>query len=102
MKNHTRSFPRLASVLVLTITLQWSFAAAQSTSPSGSYGFVINAFQIDSNGANGGALVGVMNFDGAGNVTGTATLRPRDTNAQNAQAAPTTFTGTYSSNPAHW
>jgi hypothetical protein len=110
MKDHARMFSRLVSVLVLTLMLICSFAyfapgnrlravAAQSTSPSGSYGFVVNAFQIDSNGANGGALVGVINFDGAGNATGTATLKPRDTNAQNAQPVPTTFTGTYSSNP---
>jgi len=102
MKDYRKSFRRAASVLVLTVTLACRFAAAQSTAPSGSYGFVVNAFQIDSNGANGGALVGIINFDGAGNVTGTATVKPRDTNAQNAQAAPTTFTGTYSSNPAHW
>jgi hypothetical protein len=106
MKNHKRSFPRPVSVLVLTLTLMGSFAylapgnslravAAQS----GSYGFVVNAFQIDSNGANGGAVLGVINFDGAGNAAGTATLKPRDTNAQNAQPVPTTFTGTYSSNP---
>ena len=98
MKNHKRSFPRLVSVLVLTLTLICT-VAAQSTSPSGSYGFVVNAFQIDSNGANGGAVLGVINFDGAGNATGTATLKPRDTNAQNTQPVPTTFTGTYSSNP---
>jgi hypothetical protein len=110
MKDHARIFPRLASVLILTLTLICCFAyltpgnalravAAQSTSPSGSFGFVVNAFQIDSNGSNGGAVLGVMNFDGAGNVTGTATLKPRNTNAQNAQPVPTTFTGTYSSNP---
>jgi hypothetical protein len=110
MKNNARSFPRLASVLFLTLTLLCAFAyfapanslravAAQSTSPSGSFGFVGGVSQIDSNGSNGGALLGVMNFDGAGNVTGTGTLKPRDTNNQNAQAVPTTFTGTYSSNP---
>jgi hypothetical protein len=70
MKDYRKSFRRAASVLVLTVTLACSFAAAQSTAPSGSYGFVVNAFQIDSNGANGGALVGIINFDGAGNVTG--------------------------------
>jgi hypothetical protein len=98
MNYQTRVCPRLVSVLILTLTLV-SSVAAQSTTPSGTYGFVINAFQMDSNGSNGGALVGVMNFDGAGNVIGTATLKPRNTNAQNAQAGPATFTGTYSSNP---
>jgi hypothetical protein len=109
MKNHTRRFPRLASVLFLTPTLLCTFAyfapanslravAAQSTSPSGSFGLVAGVSQIDSNGANGGALLGILNFDGAGNVTGTATIKPRSTNNQNAQAIPSAFTGTYSSN----
>jgi hypothetical protein len=111
MKDYTRSFPRLVSVPVLTLTLIGSFAyfapgnslrvvAAQSTSSSGSFGFVAGVSQIDSNGGNGGALVGVMNFDGAGNVAGTATVKPRSTGNQQAQAIPSTFTGTYSSNPA--
>jgi hypothetical protein len=98
MTHQTRIFPRLVSGVVLTLATVYSIAA-QSTTPSGAYGFVINAFQIDSNGATGGALVGLMNFDGAGNVTGTATLKPRNTNAQDAQPFPATFTGTYSSNP---
>ena len=98
------------SLLVLTVTLMCSFAffapanllisvAAQSTSPQGSYGFVVGASQIDSVGANGGAVLGLMNFDEAGNVTGTATVKPRDTNPQNAKAILSTFAGTYSSNP---
>ena len=109
MKDHTRSFPRLVSVLVLTLVLICSFAyfapgnrllavAAQSTSPSGSFGFVAGVSQLDSSGDNGAAFLGLINFDGAGNVTGSATIRPRDTNPQNAQAIPS-FTGTYSSNP---
>lgn len=98
MRDQTRVFPRLVSVIVLALGLT-CVVAAQTTSPSGPYGFVVNAFQIDSNGSNGGAVLGVMNFDGAGNATGTATVKPRDTNPQNAQPVPTTFTGTYSSNP---
>jgi len=38
--------------------------AAQSTSSSGSYGFLAGVSQIDSNGANGVAILGLMNFDG--------------------------------------
>jgi hypothetical protein len=39
-------------------------AAAQSKSPSGTYGFVLNAAQIDSAGETGLAAVGLMTFDG--------------------------------------
>jgi hypothetical protein len=44
MKNQTRLVPGLASVLVLTITLLSSFASAQSTLPSGSFGFLRNTY----------------------------------------------------------
>jgi len=109
MKNNTRWFPRLASVLFLTLTLLCAFVyfapadilravAAQSPSPSGTFGFVAGVSQIDSNGSNGGAFLGVLTFDGAGNVTGIATIKPRNTNSQNAQAITSNVTGTYSGN----
>ena len=90
-----RRFTRLAFLPVLTLTL-CSFA--QSPSPSGTFGFVVGVSQIDSNGDNGGALVGLITFDGAGNVTGNAIIKPRSTNAKDAQAVPSPFNGTYSSN----
>jgi hypothetical protein len=104
MKDHTRSLSRL---LVLTLTLIGSFAyltpqnilravAAQSTSPSGSYGYLINASYGDPFKANSSALLGVMSFDGAGNVTGSYTSEP-DTQPAHTNAG--TLTGTYSSNP---
>ena len=46
-----------------------------------------------------GAFLGVLTFDGAGSVTGTTTLKPRNTDSQNAQAISSNLTGTYSSNP---
>jgi hypothetical protein len=66
-------------VLFLTLTLLCAFAyfapanslravAAQSPSPSGTFGFLANASQIDSNGSNGGAFLGVLTFDGVSNV----------------------------------
>ena len=73
-------------------------AAAQSVPLSGSYGFLANAYQIDSAGSNGAALLGLMNFDGAGNVSGTVTLKPRSPIASN-NTGTGNFTGTYSSNP---
>jgi hypothetical protein len=96
-KNYSRSFSRLAAVLVLTLTLLRA-VAAQSTSPSGSYGYLLTASYSDPSKTNGSALLGVMNFDGTGNVTGSYTSEP-DTQPAHTNAG--TFTGTYSSNPDH-
>ena len=69
-----------------------SFATAQVTSPNGSYGILLNQWK-DANSNNVGGLVGVLNFDGAGNITGSYTLV--------SKGAPTTGTlkGAYSGNP---
>jgi hypothetical protein len=98
MKYHKQSSTPLLSALVLTLTLLRA-AAAQSMPPSGAFGFVGGVSQIDSNGGNGGAILGLLNFDGAGNVTGTATVKPRSTDNQRAQPVPSKVTGTDSSNP---
>jgi hypothetical protein len=92
MKDHARSLSRL---LVFTLTLTVSFAYAQSM-PNGAYGFLINAAYTDPSKTNGSALLGVMSFDGAGNVTGSYTSEP-DTQPAHTNAG--TLTGTYSSNP---
>src|SRR5579859_5987413 len=89
MKDYMRSFPRLVSALLLTLTLFCSLADAQSNSLSGSFGFLLNH-------TGGLAVLGVMNFDGAGNVTGSYTGR---SNGGHPQSPPGTFTGTYSSMP---
>ena len=60
MKEYKRLFRRLGPVRAV---------AAQSTSPSGAFGFVVGVSQIDSNGSNRGAALGILNLDGAGNVT---------------------------------
>jgi hypothetical protein len=110
MKDYTRSFPRLVSVLVLTLTLLCSFAyfapgnslravSAQSTSPNGSFGFLLNDSYFMRPNNNGGAILGVMNFDGAGSVTGSYTYQIGALRAQAAQTIAETFTGTYSSKP---
>ena|SRR5438874_2671096 len=103
MKDHTRMFPRLVPVLVLTLTLICSFAyfapenrlravAAQSTPPSGSFGFLISASYSDPSQTNGTAFLGLMNFDGSGNVTGSYTSEP-DTQPDHTNAG--TLTGTF-------
>ena len=89
MKNYTRSFPRPAPALLLTLTLLCSLASAQSNSLSGSFGFLLNH-------TGGLAILGVMSFDGAGNVTGSYTAR---SNGGHPQSPGGTFTGTYSSMP---
>lgn len=115
MKSHAGAFLRLVSVPVLTVLLIFGFAcfapqnrllavAAQSTLPNGSYGFLINssfsstAFSPSSFPA-GLAILGVMNLDGAGNVTGPYTYEVDTNNAKVPHTTTGAFTGTYSSNP---
>ena len=96
MKDYTRSFLRLA---LLVLTLLCSLAAAQSTPPSGAFGFLINSsFSPSAVFPTGLAILGVMNFDGAGNVTGPYTYEV-DANKPVAKTTNGSFTGTYSSNP---
>jgi hypothetical protein len=92
----TISGPQLGSVTVpvqLTVT-----AAAPVTTPSGPYGFLISSSYADPTNQPGLGLLGLMNFDGAGNANGSYTLQ---TGAL-GDTAPTTqsgtFTGTYSGN----
>jgi hypothetical protein len=86
MKDRLRSFRRLVSVLALALTLICSFAyfapanslravAAQNTPLSGSFGFLINESFFMRPNNNGTAVLGVMNFDGAGNVSGPYTIQ---------------------------
>ena len=110
MNDHTRMFPRLVSVLVLTLTLIGSYAyltpenrlravSAQSTSLSGSFGFLINESYSDPSNQNGFAILGVINFDGAGKVAGSYTAEAGSSPQQSSQPITGTLTGTYSSNP---
>lgn len=87
----------LAAALVAILAC--ASLSGQTTPLSGSYGFVAGVAQIDSAGANGGAVVGLANFDGAGNVTGNAIVQPRSLNPDNVKSLPTTFRGPYSLNP---
>jgi hypothetical protein len=66
---------------------------------SGSFGFLIDAAFVDNLSHAGFSLLGVLNFDGAGNVSGTYTAEQGVTSSQPAQTATGTFTGSYSSNP---
>ena len=99
MKAHKYSGSRLLSTALLLLTMFSGTASAQSTSPSGSFGFLINASISNSSpNATGLAILGVMNFDGAGNVAGTYLY---EVDANSLTAPKTTrgsFSGTYSSN----
>ena len=108
--DHARPLARLASVPVLTLTLILVYAclapgnrlrtvSAQSISPSGSFGFLINTSINPASNDRGTVVLGVMNFDGAGNVSGPYTFQLGASDTQAAQTIAGTFTGTYSSTP---
>src|SRR6266446_5964771 len=96
MNNYTRPLSRLIPVLVLALTLRT--VSAQGMAPSGSFGFLVNALYVNASPTNGTAVLGVMNFDGAGNVTGSYTFEINGSATQPMQTTTGTFTGTYSSN----
>ncbi|HYL37087.1 MAG TPA: hypothetical protein VEV17_14320 [Bryobacteraceae bacterium] len=101
MRLHTRSLSRLVLVLVPALTLICSstYAFAQGMPPSGSFGFVVSASYVSPTDTNGWAMLGVMNFDGAGNVTGTYHAQYAGGPPPLITPNPGTFSGTYSSNP---
>src|SRR6202043_453251 len=78
----------------LTPANKLSSASAQAISPNGSYGILVNQWK-DPSSNNVAAFLGGLNFDGAGNITGTYTLVV----TKNPTAATGTWTGTYSGNP---
>src|ERR1700719_1223523 len=110
MKDRVRSLLRLVSVSVLTLTLICSYAyftpgnrlcavSAQSTPPSGSFGFLLNTWNAPQTNDSGTGVLGVMNFDGAGNVTGPLIFERGGTSTKAGGSVAATLTGTYSSNP---
>ena len=77
-----------------------SAALAQDLSSlNGAYGFEIVANQLDSIGSNGGAIVGVLNFDGAGNISGTAIDKERTGQIPDGHTGQGSLSGTYTVNP---
>lgn len=80
------------------LTLVGGFANAQSSSPSGSFGFLINSAFKSSATATGMAFLGLINFDGAGNVTGTYTYEVDARSSMPVKTTRGSLTGTYSSN----
>jgi hypothetical protein len=99
MKKYSHSFSPLVSVPVLALTLICSFAHAQGLSPSGSYGFLINVSLDPMTNDSGTAILGLMNFDSAGNVTGTLNFARGAHKGRAPETTIATLTGTYSGNP---
>lgn len=64
------------------------------------YGFLVNSWQTKTNSdVNGTAVLGMVNIDHTGNVTGTYTLVKGATAMQPTQTVTGTSNGTYSTNP---
>jgi hypothetical protein len=100
MKNYARRVASVAFAAVLVLALMCSVAHAQSKSLSGSFGFLLNSSVARTSNDSGTAILGVMNFDGAGNVTGSYNVQIGDSaDTPGGQSLAGNFTGTYSTNP---
>ena len=94
----SQTLSRLASVLVLVLAVAGT-VAAQVAPPVGPYGFVLNATFSDPSTNGGAAILGLMNFDGAGNVSGPFNFELGSGGSGPKQSIAGSFSGTYSSNP---
>jgi hypothetical protein len=98
MKVHALSFFRSGVLLVLALAVTGA-VAAQVAPPVGPYGFVLNATFSNPSTNGGAAILGLMNFDGAGNVSGPYNFELGSGGSGPKQSIAGSFTGTYSSNP---
>ena len=77
--------------------------AAQSVAPTGAFGYLIHAafaqVATSTSFPTGVAILGVMNFDGAGTCTGPYTYEIDSDSAQVKQTTTGMLTGTYTTNP---
>jgi hypothetical protein len=89
---------RLTAVLAFALFMTGT-VAAQVAPPVGPYGFVLNATYDFPFQRGGVAMLGVMNFDGAGNVSGPYALEVGSGGVSPKQSIAGSFTGTYSTNP---
>lgn len=96
---HFRCLARTSSFrLILLVFAVYGTAAAQ-TFPKGPFGFVINSTFSDPATQGGSAILGLMNFDGSGIVSGSYTFELGAGGSGGEQTINGSFTGTYSSNP---
>jgi hypothetical protein len=73
--------------------------AQSGPSVNGTYAVLASAKQYDSFGETGGAILSVLNFDGAGNVSGTAVLKGRTGEPRDGDTGTGAVQGTYTTNP---
>jgi hypothetical protein len=92
---HPRALPVILALCVVYFSPSNKLWAAPVTTPVGSYGILMNQWPSSNTGNDKtSALLGVLNFDGAGNVTATYTKVNVDFTATTGKA-----TGTYLANP---
>jgi hypothetical protein len=101
MKVRALAFSRLVSVLVIALTPMSAFGA-QVKPLSGAFGFLLNASFDNPSNQGGLAILGLMNFDGAGSVSGPYSLELGSGGAGNVtlsitfvSSGPGVFTGTF-------
>ena len=80
----------------LVLGLDYAIAANQLT---GSFGYLISNVSANPSQDVGFAIMGVLNFDGAGNAAGTYTFQNGATDPKGARTLTGTLTGTYTNNP---
>ena len=95
MNTQFRLSATVASLLLIPIV---GFAQS-APSLSGSYAVLATAKQSDSLGETGGAILSILNFDGAGNISGTAVVKGRTGEPQDGDTGPGAVQGTYTINP---
>ena len=94
MKTPLLQLAGLGSLLFIAVA-----GFAQSTSSlNGTYAFLGSAKQYDSFGETGGAILAVLNFDGGGNISGTAFLKGRTGEPQDGDTGTGSVQGTYTTN----
>ena len=89
--------PHSTSLFFLLLLAVTGFAQS-GPSLNGSYAFLATAKQSDSFGDSGGAILSILNFDGAGNISGTAVLKARTGEPQDGDTGTGAVQGTYTSN----
>ena len=87
------------TVSLLVTSLAVSSLARAQTAPEGTYGFEANAATNNPLGQGGGAVLGLINFDASGGVSGSYVLQQGANSNRLQQTVNGALTGAYSGNP---